>query len=89
MSKLTRRNFLGAAAVMAGGLTGLQKVVGAEFHAQIEARAIRDPLIRRWMARTRIPYGHLARTPRAWSKTSSIHSPLRTSVLMRVDGHAR
>src|SRR6266436_4510334 len=32
MSKLTRRNFLGAAAVMAGGLTGLQKVVGAELH---------------------------------------------------------
>src|ERR1700730_16506745 len=30
MSNLTRRNFLGAAAVMAGGLTGLQKVVGAE-----------------------------------------------------------
>jgi hypothetical protein len=32
MSNLTRRNFLGAAAVMAGGLTGLQKVVGAELH---------------------------------------------------------
>jgi hypothetical protein len=29
MSKLTRRNFLGAAAVMAGGLTGLQRVVGS------------------------------------------------------------
>jgi oxalate decarboxylase len=30
MSNLSRRNFLGAAAVMAGGLTGLQKVIGAE-----------------------------------------------------------
>src|SRR5213594_1048517 len=41
MSKLTRRNFLGAAAVMAGGLTGLQKVVGAELHG-IDLRAT-DP----------------------------------------------
>ena len=32
MSKLTRRNFLGAAAVIAGGLTGLQRVLGAELH---------------------------------------------------------
>src|SRR5262245_24944954 len=30
MNKLTRRNFIGAAAVMAGGLTGLQKVIGTE-----------------------------------------------------------
>ena len=89
MSMLTRRNFLGAAAVMAGGLTGLQRVVGAELHGRIEARAIRGHLIRRSMARTRIPSGHLALTRRAWSKTSSIHSPLPTSALMRADGHAR
>ncbi|HEX4707760.1 MAG TPA: cupin domain-containing protein [Candidatus Udaeobacter sp.] len=30
MNNLTRRNFIGAAAVMAGGLAGLQRVVGAE-----------------------------------------------------------
>src|SRR2546430_14679428 len=41
MSKLTRRNFLGAAAVMAGGLTGLQKVVGAELHGADRNRS--DP----------------------------------------------
>src|SRR5712691_1632903 len=41
MSKLTRRNFLGAAAVMAGGLTGLQKVVGAELHGA--DRSTSDP----------------------------------------------
>ncbi len=42
MSKLTRRNFLGAAAVMAGGLTGLQKVVGAELHGAAD-RSKSDP----------------------------------------------
>ncbi len=41
MSKLTRRNFLGAAAVMAGGLTGLQKVVGAELHGADRSKS--DP----------------------------------------------
>src|SRR6266581_1616670 len=41
MSKLTRRNFLGAAAVMAGGLTGLQKVVGAELHGSDRSKS--DP----------------------------------------------
>jgi len=41
MSKLTRRNFLGAAAVMAGGLTALQKVVGAELHASDRSKS--DP----------------------------------------------
>ena len=38
MSKLSRRNFLGAAAVMAGGLTGLQKVIGAEQHGADRSR---------------------------------------------------
>jgi len=41
MSNLTRRNFLGAAAVMAGGLTGLQKVVGAELHGADRSKS--DP----------------------------------------------
>src|SRR5881628_3661546 len=41
MGKLTRRNFLGAAAVMAGGLTGLQKVVGAELHGSDRSKS--DP----------------------------------------------
>src|SRR5213596_3219973 len=41
MSKLTRRNFLGAAAVMAGGLTGLQNVVGAELHGADRSKS--DP----------------------------------------------
>src|SRR5438309_1879741 len=41
MSKLTRRNFLGAAAVLAGGLTGLQKVVGAELHGADHSKS--DP----------------------------------------------
>src|SRR6266481_3862776 len=41
MSKLTRRNFLGAAAVMAGGLTGLQKIVGAELYGSDRSRS--DP----------------------------------------------
>src|SRR5258707_6961924 len=41
MSKLTRRNFLGAAAVMAGGLTGLQKIVGAELHGADRSKS--DP----------------------------------------------
>src|SRR6266480_35031 len=41
MSKLTRRNFLGAAAVMAGGLTGLQRVVGAELHGADRSKS--DP----------------------------------------------
>src|SRR5205809_1123020 len=41
MSKLTRRNFLGAAAVMAGGLTGLQKVVGAELRGADQSKS--DP----------------------------------------------
>src|SRR6476660_5247793 len=41
MSKLTRRNFLGAAAVMAGGLTGLQKVVGAELRGADRSKS--DP----------------------------------------------
>ena len=41
MSTLTRRNFLGAAAVMAGGLTGLQKLVGAELHGADRSKS--DP----------------------------------------------
>src|SRR5882724_5382390 len=41
MSKLTRRNFLGAAAVMAGGLNGPAKVVGAELHGADRNRS--DP----------------------------------------------
>src|SRR5881227_866642 len=41
MSKLTRRNFLGAAAVMAGGLTGLQKIIGAELHGTNRSKS--DP----------------------------------------------
>src|SRR5438552_10390782 len=41
MSKLTRRNFLGAAAVVAGGLTGLQKVVGAELRGSDRSKS--DP----------------------------------------------
>ncbi len=41
MSKLTRRNFLGAAAVMAGGLTGLQRVVGSELHGADRSKS--DP----------------------------------------------
>src|SRR5213083_2457535 len=41
MSKLTRRNFVGADAVMAGGLTGLQKIVGAELHGADRSKS--DP----------------------------------------------
>ena len=41
MSMLTRRNFLGAAAVMAGGLTGLQRVVGGELHGSDRSKS--DP----------------------------------------------
>src|SRR2546430_7778916 len=41
MSKVTRRNFLGAAAVMAGGLTGLQRVVGSELHGADRSKS--DP----------------------------------------------
>lgn len=41
MSTLTRRNFLGAAAVMAGGLRGLQKLVGAELHGADRSKS--DP----------------------------------------------
>jgi hypothetical protein len=37
MSNLTGRNFLGATAVMAGGITGRQRVVGAELLGRIEA----------------------------------------------------
>src|SRR5882724_5446824 len=43
MSKLTRRNFLGAAAVMAGGLTGLQKVAGAELHGADRSKSDQGP----------------------------------------------
>src|SRR5438132_189038 len=45
--------------------------------------------IRRLMARTRIPCGRLARTPRVWCRTSSIHFLLRTSALTKADGRAR
>src|SRR2546430_6181880 len=41
MSQLTRRNFLGAVAVMAGRLTGLQRLVGAELHGTDRSKS--DP----------------------------------------------
>src|SRR5947208_8256862 len=43
MSTLTRRNFLGAAAVMAGRLTGLEKINGAELHGTNRSKSESGP----------------------------------------------
>ena len=84
MSALTRRSFIGTAAAAVGSFAVLQKVAGAD-----RSKSDPGPATRRLMARTRIPCGHLPPTPRAWFKTSSIHSLLRISGLTKAGGHAR
>jgi len=85
MSKLTRRNFLGAAAVMAGGLTGLQRVVGSELHGRIEARADPGPSNPALDGQNPDSIWPRDTDSKSLVQTSSIHSPLPTSALMRAD----
>jgi hypothetical protein len=84
MSEFTRRSFIGKTAVAIGSFAALQKVVGAD-----RSKSDPGPANQTLDGQNPDSSGHPPRTPRAWSKTSSIRSLLRTSALMKADGHVR
>src|SRR5205814_9518991 len=84
LNAFTRRNFIGTAAAAVGSLAVLQKVAGAD-----RSRSDPGPANAGLDAQNPDSIWPPARIPRAWSKTSSIHSLLRIRALTKADGHAR
>jgi hypothetical protein len=82
LTRNNRRNFIGTAVAAVGGFSALQKVAGAD-------RSRSDPGPANAMLDDQNPDSMWPLTRRAWSKTSSIRSPLQTSVFTKADGHVK